>query len=79
VNGQDEKVRLIDWHDYKKIQEDLERVGPGEQGHGVSLTPEELKLQQEMKNKLFQENGFNAIISDKISLQRSVSDLRVPE
>jgi hypothetical protein len=33
-----EKMRLVDWHDYKRIQEDLARVGPGEQGAGVYLT-----------------------------------------
>jgi polypeptide N-acetylgalactosaminyltransferase len=79
LNGTDEKVRLIDWHDYKKIKEDAERTGPGEQGTSVALTAEELQMQKELKTRLFQENGFNAIISDKISLQRSVKDLRVPE
>ncbi len=70
-----EQIRLIDWHDYKKIAEDSARQGPGEQGAGVSLDPSEARLKQ----KLLSENGFNALVSEKISLERSLNDIRHPE
>lgn len=65
---------LIDWHDYRKIEQDKERNGPGEQGVGVIIGPEEEKLKQE----LFMTNGFNGLASDKISLHRSINDIRHP-
>ena len=74
VNGF--KMRKIDWHNYKKIAEDEQRRGPGEQGVGVVLTAAEKK--DPLKDKLFRENGFNAFVSDKISLQRALNDIRNP-
>ena len=50
-------------------------TGPGEQGAAVILTAEEEKL----KDDLYKVNGFNAFASDKISLQRSLKDIRHPE
>ena len=50
-------------------------VGPGEQGAGVILTVEE----EQQKNDLYKVNGFNAFASDKISLDRSLRDIRHPE
>ena len=64
----------IDWHDYKRIQEDLVRNGPGEQGLGYNSDISE----QRLKDKLFRENGFNALVSDQISLNRSLNDIRHP-
>ncbi|XP_069130900.1 putative polypeptide N-acetylgalactosaminyltransferase 10 [Argopecten irradians] len=68
-------LEKIDWHNYKQIAEDEERKGPGEQGQAVILSPEEEKL----KNDLYKVNGFNAFASDKISLQRSLKDIRHPD
>jgi polypeptide N-acetylgalactosaminyltransferase len=53
------------------------RSGPGEQGQGVTLTAEEARSSQ--KAALYSSNGFNAFVSDKISLQRSLNDIRHPE
>uniref|UniRef100_A0A2C9JLV6 Polypeptide N-acetylgalactosaminyltransferase n=1 Tax=Biomphalaria glabrata TaxID=6526 RepID=A0A2C9JLV6_BIOGL len=64
----------IDWHDHKTIEEELKRQGPGEQGSAFKLSPED-ELQ---KNLLYRSNGFNALVSDKISLQRSIKDIRHP-
>jgi len=50
-------------------------VGPGEQGSAVILSGEEEK----QKNDLYKVNGFNAFASDKISLTRSLRDIRHPE
>jgi polypeptide N-acetylgalactosaminyltransferase len=68
-------VRKIDWHDYKKIAEEAQRHGPGEQGVGFVLDAREEK----QKNNFFRENGFNAYVSDKISLERSINDIRHSE
>jgi polypeptide N-acetylgalactosaminyltransferase len=63
----------IDWHDYEFIQEEAKRVGPGEQGEGVTeVKPGDEDLDQ----RLFDENGYNGLISDYISVNRSVRDLR---
>ncbi|KAK7503792.1 hypothetical protein BaRGS_00004915 [Batillaria attramentaria] len=65
----------IDWHDYKAIAEEKLRQGPGEQGVGYVLPHEE----EERKNTLLKRNGFNALASDFISLQRAVADIRHPD
>lgn len=70
-----DKNEKYDWHNYKLIEEDLARKGPGEQGSAVILTPEEEK----QKDVLYKTNGFNAFVSDKISLQRSLKDIRHPD
>ncbi|XP_053399480.1 putative polypeptide N-acetylgalactosaminyltransferase 10 isoform X2 [Mercenaria mercenaria] len=68
-------LKKIDWHNYKQIAEDEGRVGPGEQGAAVILSAEEEK----QKDDLYKVNGFNAFVSDKISLQRSLKDIRHPD
>lgn len=65
----------IDWHDYSFIEEETKRVGPGEHGKAVNEIDES---EQELNQRLFDENGYNGLISDKISVNRSVADLRNP-
>lgn len=50
-------------------------AGPGEQGQALILSPDEEKK----KGDLYKVNGFNAYASDKISLHRSIKDIRHPE
>ena len=66
----------IDWHDYKFIDSESKRVGLGEQGKAVKeIDPGEEDLNQ----RLFDENGYYGLISDKISVNRSIGDLRHPK
>lgn len=66
----------IDWHDYKFIENEMKRVGPGEKGEAVNeVEPDEEALSQ----RLFDENGYYGLISDKISVNRSVADIRHPK
>ncbi|XP_052282106.1 putative polypeptide N-acetylgalactosaminyltransferase 10 isoform X1 [Dreissena polymorpha] len=69
------ELQKVDWHDHKQIAADEARVGPGEQGAAVILSPEE----EAKKDDLYKVNGFNAFASDKISLQRSIKDIRHPD
>lgn len=62
----------IDWHDYKFIEAEKLRVGTGEHGVPASLPS---GLESERK-QLFDQNGFNALLSDRIALNRSVKDIR---
>ncbi|XP_049792105.1 N-acetylgalactosaminyltransferase 6-like isoform X4 [Schistocerca nitens] len=62
----------IDWHDYKQIERDDLRKGIGEHGKPANLNPEESAL----KESLYRENGFNALLSDKIALDRALPDIR---
>lgn len=63
----------IDWHDYNFIDYEAKRVGLGEQGKAVNqVDPEE----EELNQRLFDENGYNGLVSDKISVNRSIVDLR---
>lgn len=66
--------KLIDWHDYKLISEDQSRIGIGEHGKLEKLDESEKDSQE----ALFRQNGFNALLSDRISLNRSVPDIRHP-
>ncbi|PAA93741.1 hypothetical protein BOX15_Mlig018143g1 [Macrostomum lignano] len=67
---------LKDWHDYAAIEADSRRSGLGEGGRPASL-PASASARQ--KADLFQANGFNALLSDSIALDRSIPDLRYPE
>lgn len=62
----------IDWHDYKQMLEEKRRRGMGEHGKPAFLSPS----LDTLKEKLYQLNGFNAALSDEISVNRSVPDIR---
>lgn len=67
-----ESRNVIDWHDYAYIETERKRHGLGE--HGVAA-----KLSAELEPKrqaLFDKNGFNGLLSDLISVNRSVADIR---
>uniref|UniRef100_A0A0N5CHB2 Glyco_trans_2-like domain-containing protein n=1 Tax=Strongyloides papillosus TaxID=174720 RepID=A0A0N5CHB2_STREA len=68
----------IDWHDYKQMKADMKREGNGEQGKAYAVshgTANDKKLQ----DQLYRANGYNAYISDMISVNRSVKDIRHPK
>ncbi len=50
--------------------------GPGEQGTGVHFSNKE--KQSGEYSSLLSKNGFNALASDRISLKRSLKDIRHP-
>lgn len=68
-------LKRIDWHDYAYQEKDLARVGTGEMGK-AEILPVELN---DEKEKMYRKNGFNALLSDKISVNRSVPDIRHPK
>ncbi|KAM4726395.1 polypeptide N-acetylgalactosaminyltransferase 10-like [Anableps anableps] len=65
-------VRRKDWHDYETIRRDAARSGNGEQGKPFPLTD------ADRVDQAYRENGFNIYVSDRISLNRSVPDIRHP-
>ena len=65
-----------DWHDYEQIYKDRERKGPGENGAAVRLTNE---TEIALNDKLYKETGFGVVVSDKISVNRSIQDTRHPD
>lgn len=65
----------VDWHNYTHIEMEKRRKGPGEQGKSFKLTdPEDIKK----NDKLNRVNGYWAVASDIISVNRSVADIRHP-
>nr|XP_014351400.1 PREDICTED: polypeptide N-acetylgalactosaminyltransferase 10 [Latimeria chalumnae] len=62
--------RRKDWHDYRTIGKDAERIGNGEQGKPFLMTD------ADRVDQAYRENGFNIYVSDKISLNRSLTDIR---
>lgn len=62
--------RLRRYHAYKRSE--ASRVGPGEQGDGVTLTSEE----QSRYDGVFAKEAFNKIASDKASVERALKDMR---
>lgn len=66
--------KKIDWHDYQLMREEENRKGVGEQGKAEKLQ----STDKVNEDKLFHKNGFNALLSDKISLNRSIPDIRHP-
>ncbi|XP_038134569.1 polypeptide N-acetylgalactosaminyltransferase 10, partial [Cyprinodon tularosa] len=65
-------VQRKDWHDYETIRRDAARSGNGEQGKPFPLTD------ADRVDQAYRENGFNIYVSDRISLNRSVPDIRHP-
>ncbi|KAH9525360.1 putative N-acetylgalactosaminyltransferase 9, partial [Bulinus truncatus] len=65
-------VRYLRYQRYK--QSEQYREGPGEKGEPVILEGEEKKL----ADSLIEKEAFNRIASDKISLERSIRDVRDP-
>jgi polypeptide N-acetylgalactosaminyltransferase len=65
----------IDWHNYRQMADEKRRTGIGENGQPASLS----SRNEEQEKKASLENGFNALLSDKISVNRSVPDLRHEE
>ncbi|XP_061559100.1 polypeptide N-acetylgalactosaminyltransferase 10-like isoform X1 [Phycodurus eques] len=69
--GQD-GVRRMDWHDYDAIRRDAARFGNGEQGKPFPMS------EADRVDMAYRENGFNIYVSDRISLNRSLPDIRHP-
>lgn len=64
-----------DWHDWEFIKYEENRKGPGEQGRPFIMTdPKDIELNE----KLFKVEGLNVVVSDKISVNRSIPDTRLP-
>lgn len=66
---------LIDWTDYELIARESAMSGPGERGEAYYL---ESLADQEAAEPLIREHSYNPIVSDKISLNRSLPDTRPP-
>ncbi|KAI4882277.1 hypothetical protein NFI96_027219 [Prochilodus magdalenae] len=64
--------RRKDWHDYEAIKRDAARPGNGEQGKPFPLTD------ADRVDQAYRENGFNIYVSNRISLNRSLPDIRHP-
>lgn len=63
-----------DWHDWPFIEYEKTRTGPGEQGIPHFLTdPVEIALNK----KLSKVEGLSPLVTDKISVNRSVPDGRL--
>lgn len=61
-----------DWNNYDLMKRERSRIGFGEHGLKTYNDGEPFEVEE----RLIQENGHNALISDKISLDRAVPDLR---
>jgi polypeptide N-acetylgalactosaminyltransferase len=65
----------IDWHDYHMIEMENRRKGLGEQGVAAKLSGRD----KDNEEKISLANGFNGLLSDKISVNRSLPDIRHSE
>ncbi|XKL64015.1 hypothetical protein PGB90_004101 [Kerria lacca] len=63
----------IDWHDYELIKGESLRKGIGEQGKPGILPKDYDKYKYD---SLYSANGYNALLSDYISVNRSLPDIR---
>ena len=62
-----------DWHDLNFINYEKERKGIGEQGRSHELTDQ---ADIELDRQLMEIEGIHVLISDKISVNRSIKDTR---
>lgn len=68
-------AKKIDWNDYAFQVAERARTGKGEHGVAASVPAD----QEHEKQILYDQNGFNGLLSDMISLNRSVKDIRHKE
>lgn len=66
-------ARLLPNSEAKHLSFDCFFVGKGEQGVKASLSS---NYDSNKKTALYNTNGFNALLSDEIALNRSVKDIR---
>lgn len=62
-----------DWNDWDFINAEQKRTGLGERGMPAYITDE---TQKKLEHEMSMNNGFNALLSDFISVNRSVPDVR---
>ncbi|TMW41297.1 hypothetical protein DOY81_013623 [Sarcophaga bullata] len=62
-----------EWEDFEGLMTELQRMGMGEQGKPAYFITNQIYKREK---KLAMENGFNALLSDYISVNRSVADVR---
>lgn len=68
-----ESYELKDWHDYQFMEQEANRTGLGENGTEVILhDAREIKINDELREI----ESLNVYISDKISINRSIPDVR---
>lgn len=64
-----DKTKYRNWYEEKLVEDDKRRSGFGEQGAEVILTnPDEISVNR----KFYSETGFAVVVSDKISVNRSL-------
>jgi hypothetical protein len=68
------KLERIDWHDYNFIRNEETRNGPGERS-GYVLTDADEIVENEKSQAI---HGLSLVVSDKISVTRSLADPRNP-
>ncbi|KAG8438907.1 hypothetical protein GDO86_005192 [Hymenochirus boettgeri] len=71
-SSKEKRTEKRDWHNYELIRKDHERTGNGEQGKPFPMSD------ADRVDQAYRENGFNIFVSDKISLNRSLPDIRHP-
>jgi len=77
-NEEDEsETDRMDWVDWDFVLQEASRQGLGEQGAPASLSAED-KASPEYQQK-YNANGFNGLLSDRISSKRAIPDIRHPK
>lgn len=66
----------VDWHNRTLMQIEKHRQGPGEHGLAYALEDSD---DIELNNKLKKDTGYFSVVSDKISVHRSIPDIRHEE
>lgn len=64
----------IDWTDFAYFEQEGNRTGNGEKGAPVLLDEDQLELSKTLAN----DYSYNVMVSDMISLDRSLPDVRNP-
>ncbi|VEL21479.1 unnamed protein product [Protopolystoma xenopodis] len=75
LNPKDPIGRKIDWHNYAQIELEKRKHGPGEHGSAIVIE----SFEKEENDRIFLVNGYNGLVSDKMSLTRSIKDIRHPD
>ncbi|CRL04923.1 CLUMA_CG017981, isoform A [Clunio marinus] len=71
-NNNNQKSRFRDWNDYKLTEEEKTRNGFGEHGAAAILTN---SSEIDLNEKLYHETGFSVVVSNKISVNRSLDSV----